>query len=80
MKKIIVFQNESKIPVIIDERKIIKDFVKKDSVIVKEGLDSITKVKTIVYPTVETFQVDESSKEITKFVEKAVVESKEYKI
>ena len=80
VKKIIVFQNESNIPVIIDERKIIKDFVKKDSVIVKEGLDSITKVKTIVYPTVETFQVDESSKEITKFVEKAVVESKEYKI
>lgn len=35
---------------------------------------------TVSYPTLETFDLDESSKEVVEYLEESVVESKEYKI
>lgn len=73
-------QNVSKIPVVIDERPIIVDFKPQEPVVIKDIVDKTTKVKTIVYPDVKTFELDESSEEITSFVKKTIVESKEYEI
>jgi hypothetical protein len=67
--------------VVIDERDVIVDFVSQEPVVLKDIVDKTTKVKTVVYPDVKTFELDESSEEITSFVESSVTEVKEeYKI
>lgn len=80
VKKVVVLQNSSKTPVIIDERPIIKDFVKPQPVVIKEKVDESTKVHTVVYPSLETFNLDKSAPEITKFIKTTVAESSEYTI
>lgn len=65
---------------IIDQRVIVKDYVEKKPVVVKDIVDENTKTQTTVYPSVESFKLDESSVEVTKYLEKAVSETSEYKI
>ena len=75
VKKVVVLKDKDNKPVIIDEMPITKDFKPTEPVIVKDKVDSNTKVKTVVYPTVQTFKLDESSQEITQYVEKTVKET-----
>ena len=56
------------------------DFKQTESVIVKDTVDHITQVKTVSYPTLQTFDLDESSTEVVEYLEQSLVESKEYEI
>ena len=79
-QKIIIVEDSKQVPIVIDQRPVIKDFIKPMPVVIKEKVDETTNVHTVVYPTLETFKLDESSTEITEYVKKTVTESSEYEI
>lgn len=80
VKKVIILENSEKEHTVIDERPVIKDFIQPQPVVIKEKVDSETKVHTVVYPTLETFKLDKTSTEITEYVKTTVKESEEYEI
>lgn len=71
----IVLKDKDNRPMVIDEMPIIKDYKPTNPVIVKDTVDQTTQVKTVVYPTVETFQLDDSAPEIIQYLEKTVKET-----
>lgn len=61
MNKLVVLEDSSKVPKILDERQIESDFVPKTPVVVKDTVDNITKTENTVYPSVTAFKLDDSS-------------------
>ena len=57
-KKIIIVQDNESKQVMIEDRQMVFDYVPSTPVVVKDVIDTTTKVKTVVYPTLETFQLD----------------------
>lgn len=78
--KLIVQQDDSKKPTIVDERYIVPQFIKKEPIVVAEKIDEVTKTSEVIYSSLEVFKTDPKASEIIKYTLNNVQEIKNYTI